>query len=465
MGNKICACICTLALTTAAPALAYGEWLFPPTDLANVYAIATDSYTVIDALGNGMAAFATNTNLAFERRYNKSSRSWDAAALQISPIGQAIRSDSLSIAMNGIGNAISLWKNSTLNVIQARLYDAATTSWQTTTTLASLQVTSYGSSSITINPTNKALAIWNDTDMTTYYLKGSYYNGSTWGASTTILQFSNGIQTPHVVIDNTGNGIAIWQTFSGTNYIIETCRYIGGSGWDPANTTTLSVIAGAMQDSNNAHIAIDGAGNAFTLWDYNDGVNTRIEAVRYTPGGGWDIANTFTISPAGEDSFEPQIAINQTGNAIAVWANGTLGLIQASHYNIGTNTWSPAITINATGVSTMPKIGIDDAGNGIATWYQNIGGQQYIQTSYYKKNTNTWNTIQTLSVPSSFFAANGDIAMNSSGYALANWIRYNESSSKNIPQGIYFDADPAYQICLKCKLLTAEYIANKIAQP
>ena len=79
-------------------------------------------------------------------------------------------------------------------------------------------------------------------------------------------------------------------------------------------------------------IAVDATGQALAVWTQSDGTQFDIWANRYTVGTGWGTAQLLETN-AGHAS-EPQIAVDATGQALAVWEqhDGTRDSIWANRY-------------------------------------------------------------------------------------------------------------------------------------
>jgi hypothetical protein len=75
-------------------------------------------------------------------------------------------------------------------------------------------------------------------------------------------------------------------------------------------------------DARNARLAIDPNGNALAVWQQSDGVRYNIWSNRYTPSGGWGMAERIEGDNAG-DAGGPEVALDASGNALAVWPNRT----------------------------------------------------------------------------------------------------------------------------------------------
>ena len=82
-------------------------------------------------------------------------------------------------------------------------------------------------------------------------------------------------------------------------------------------------------------IAVDPSGNALAVWQRNatNGTQTNIGVNRYTAGAGWGTAQALTNDPAGV-AWRPHIAMDASGNAIAVWIQH-----DGTRFNVWANTF------------------------------------------------------------------------------------------------------------------------------
>ncbi len=86
--------------------------------------------------------------------------------------------------------------------------------------------------------------------------------------------------------------------------------------------------------ADNHKGAMDATGNAIAIRQKSDGVTINICADRYVAGTGWAAAQLIETTYAGDATY-PQIIMNSSGNAIAVWtqSNGTITHIFANQFN------------------------------------------------------------------------------------------------------------------------------------
>ena len=83
-------------------------------------------------------------------------------------------------------------------------------------------------------------------------------------------------ERPQVAADGSGNAVAVWRQFDGTYYNIWSNRYVAGTGWSTAQLIeTDTGYAAAPQ------VAVDGSGNAVAVWYQSDGTRNNIWSNRY----------------------------------------------------------------------------------------------------------------------------------------------------------------------------------------
>ncbi len=100
----------------------------------------------------------------------------------------------------------------------------ASSSWAIATVIA----TDAQSPQVAIAASGNALAVWQRDDGTHSNIWANRYDptSASWGTATVIESDDAGnAEAPHVVIDNAGNGIAVWRQDDGTRYNIWANRY------------------------------------------------------------------------------------------------------------------------------------------------------------------------------------------------------------------------------------------------
>ncbi len=226
---------------------------------------------------------------------------------------------------------------------------------------------------------------------------------------------------PQIAFDPASNAIAVWRQNTGTGfYSIFANRYVSGTGWGTAELVETDDVSHAL----DPQIAFDSDGNAIAIWYHNTGAGfTSIFANRYVSGTGWGLPQLLETDDR-DDAFNPQIAFDLQGNAIAVWSQDTstgVYSLFANRYVSGIG-WGVAQLLEAddTGTATDPQIAIDPAGNAIAVWSQVIGARISIFANRYVSGTG-WGTAQLVETDDISHASDPQIAIDPAGNAIAVW--------------------------------------------
>src|SRR5438874_586268 len=89
-------------------------------------------------------------------------------------------------------------------------------------------------------------------------------------------------------------------------------------------------LSAAGQNAGEPQVAFDGSGNALAVWRRSNGTNFIVQSA-FRPAGG-AFGAPVDLSAAGQNAFQPQVAFDGAGNALAVWerSNGTNNIVQSS---------------------------------------------------------------------------------------------------------------------------------------
>jgi len=189
-----------------------------------------------------------------------------------------------------------------------------------------------------------------------------------------------------------------------------------------ATPTWMSAInlSDPGQDGFDPQVAVNSSGDSLAVWNRSDGSNLRIQAkFRATDG---TFGPTETISQSGRDASEPQVAFDQSGNAIAVWTqfDGANGRVHAAFRPAGGSFGSDQTISPAGGNASAPQISFDTSGDAVAAWYRYDGTNDRIQVAI-RPTSGSFGTAETLSPPG-FESFNPEVAagpdVNANGVAI-----------------------------------------------
>jgi hypothetical protein len=185
-------------------------------------------------------------------------------------------------------------------------------------------------------------------------------------------------------------------------------------------------------NTGKPQIAMDASGNALAVWEQRGAVANTIRANHYNTGTGWGADEWIGNNPFG-DAYAPQIAMNASGSAQAVWqqSDGTRDNIWSNRYSPGTG-WGTAALIesNNTGFAIDPQVALDSSGNALAVWALFDGARDNVWANRYSPGAG-WGTPELIETGSAGDAGSAQVAFDASGNALAVW-RQSDGMRNNI---------------------------------
>jgi uncharacterized membrane-anchored protein len=274
---------------------------------------------------------------------------------------------------------------------------------------------------VAIDSNGNAIAVWDQINGGWFsILANRYISGTGWGTATLIETDNvNNAFNPRLAMDSNGNAIAVWSQSDGTRYNIWSNRYVVGTGWG-----TRTLIETDTGSASSPQVAIDSSDNAIAVWYQSDGTRNNIWSNRYVVGTGWGTATLIETDNTGSAN-SPQVAIDSSGNAIAVWyqSDGTRCNIWSNRYVVGTGWGTPTLIETATGEADVSvQVAIDLSGNAIAVWEQFDGTRYNIWSNRYVVGTG-WGTAQLIETDNISDAYQPWVAINSSGNAIVVWCQ------------------------------------------
>ena len=126
-----------------------------------------------------------------------------------------------------------------------------------------------------------------------------------------------------------GQAISVWSQMNGVAESIQGNGYVPDSGWgipEPLGTDT-GRLPEPEAFREHLSLAMDPSGSAIVVWTQiqDDTNDISIWANQYKPGIGWEMPGT--IEQGDGWTFFPQVAMDSSGNAIAVWGRWTAAVM------------------------------------------------------------------------------------------------------------------------------------------
>ena len=359
-----------------------GTWgtpvLVETDDLGN----ATNPDVAIDTNGNGMAVWRQYDGFVqriWASRYV--SGVWTTPE-KIENIANGFARNA-RVAFDANGNAIAVWGHfNVVDSVWTNRYTAGS-GWGTPELLEQDDTGNALEPRIAIDSNGNAMAIWEQSTGAQADIWSNRYSSGSWGTAVLVESNDSGdAESAQIAFDTSGDAIAVWEHRDATNLAsIWSNRYTGGSWGSP------ELLESNGGQAFNPQLAIDASGNALAVWYQHDGIRNNIWSNRYTAGSAWGTAALIENDNSDTTSPNPQISMDANGNALAVWhiSDGTRHNIWSNRYTAGSG-WGTAemIETDNAGNAYSPQVTIDGNRNGIAVWYQSDGTQDDIWSNRFQ---------------------------------------------------------------------------------
>jgi hypothetical protein len=212
-----------------------------------------------------------------------------------------------------------------------------------------------GGPALAVTPAGDAFVVWIEQGLVAS-AHGNIASG-TWEAPVALTAGGAAEGDPVVAVTDAGDAVAAWQWRdrpSGATVVQAAFRPAHGSWGPPSNVSTVS---GDVADG--PQIGIDGSGNAVALWTGDGGVRS---AARPVAAGSWSPPTVLTHGAA----TGPRLAVDARGDALAAWVDAATKTVDAAVRLPGA--WQPALALAPPGESSNPRVALDDTGDGVAFW-------------------------------------------------------------------------------------------------
>lgn len=279
------------------------------------------------------------------------------------------------LAMLPSGGLIAIWGNKSDETVWTSSYSTAD-GW----TLPVVQIagaTEVAETSVDLagDASGNAIAVWQRVDNDLMDVVTSRYTAvSGWSAPMRLEEGLTDMDAgdPKVGLDSDGNGIAVWEAENKIYFN----RYTPDGGWSEAEL---------LAEGSKAQLAVSAGGSAIVIWHESEDLRAAV----FSPASGWSEPATLDIRNS--EVTEGQIAINDSGNAVAVWTqlNGTVKTVWSNHYRVASGWSGPGLVeVLDSGAASYPEVIIDNDGNAVAIWYMRQDDDYYtsIHISRYINN-------------------------------------------------------------------------------
>lgn len=289
---------------------------------------------------------------------------------------EALAGDSkeVKLAISEGGDAVAVWVNNALSG-KLRVCSSVYTSgdgWNSVEVISEMDDET-ASCSAAMNYRGDAIVVWDQNDLLgiTHVHAKRYIKGAGWGAVEDAENYSESAAYPRVVIDSSGNAVAVWVANSG---IYSTRSSAGGGAW--GDMELLDPWFNAMD------LFADRSSNAILVWLYN----TSIFVKRYEAGA-WGPNRLINLTQYGNFSWRFSAAAGGNDDLMVIWTqpyNDSLH-IWANRYDAAQAKWGTASLVETLqGFCDWPEVAMDGNGNATAVWLQFFLGKANIYSNRYR---------------------------------------------------------------------------------
>jgi hypothetical protein len=347
-----------------------------------------------------------------------------SAPVDLSASGQ--RADVPQVSVDSTGLATAVWRryDGSNYIIQSSTSQSGGT-WSKAVDVSAAGGYAFGPQ-VSVDSTGLAIAVWNRFDGSNYIIQSSTsQSGGTWSTPVDLSASGQSAQVPQVSVDSTGLATAVWYRYDGSNDIIQSSTSQSGGIWSaPVD------LSASGQGAYSPQVSVDSTGLATAVWARSDGSDYVIQSSTSQSGGAWSTPVDLTAS--GQTAFGQQVSVDSTGLATAVWyrSDGSKNRIQSSTSQSG-GIWSTPVDLSAGGQSAYdPQVSVDSTGLAIAVWNRFDGSNDIIQSST-SQSGGTWSAPVNLSA-SGGNAYGQQVSVDSTGLATAVWFRFDASGDSII---------------------------------
>lgn|GEM_PF-2159252 len=277
------------------------------------------------------------------------------------------------LAMDGAGNVVVVWLK-TAGIVQAsvRAAGGSFVGPFTISTLTPLPVEqAQQGPQVAIDPAGNATVVWTNTNLRVRAVMrraGASFAGATFSTAANVFNGPLGVLGARVAMNPAGEAVAVWQTVQGGgNSTVNSASSFGGAAFG-----TMALVSPTGQNLTSPQVALSQSGEAIAVWQrlVSAGNNSVQSAIR-SPAGAWaprgDLPNVSAIPQAPR----PQIEMNAAGDAIAAWlgTTGSNAIVQSVTRPAGGTFSLTPTNVSEAGVDARPPlIAIDGEGDGAAVW-------------------------------------------------------------------------------------------------
>ncbi|HEY0280074.1 MAG TPA: PKD domain-containing protein [Solirubrobacterales bacterium] len=264
---------------------------------------------------------------------------------------------------------------------------------------------------LVISATGEAIATWSTEFGEDHVEAATMAPGGGWSPSTQISGQSLYAGRARVAVDSAGNATAVWRQYNGAFYVIETARREPGGVWSPPTP-----VSSQFENSYEPDVAVGDHGDAAIVWVRG---GTMVMGSERSEGGPW--SKPLELSLSGASVGELSVAMNAAGEAVLIWdRSGAGGTYEIQSAALDHGIWRGAVNLSEGKYTYSPRVAIDAAGEALAVWGREMGFTEGDIEGATRPAGGSWGPAATLS-PDDQQAENPELAMSPAGLAVLTW--------------------------------------------
>jgi hypothetical protein len=371
-----------MLLLGAAPATAAPTWLTPasPPSWLGSLELSPSTPSAQNAFDPDVAVAPSGDATVVWHRFDgvRTRAQWTARraggsfapAQALSPSGEAALDPRVGVDREGA--ATTVWRGSaggSRSLVRAATRPAAGGGFGAPATL-SVDGQDAREPDLAVAPDGAAVAVWSRFDGTRHVIEAATRPaGGVFGPAERVSEAGQNAEAPRVEMDAEGRALVAWsRRGSGGDWVVEARGRSTAGGFGGVET-----LSAPGADAGEVDVAMAGDGTAAVAWTRA----SRVQAATRSATGSFGAPADLSAAPGplgaryrDPSARDPRVAIGAGGAATAVWTrfDGDVAVVQASTRSSGAG-WSSPSTISAAGVEAeQPQVAADGRGDATATW-------------------------------------------------------------------------------------------------
>lgn len=360
-----------------------GSWQAPVT-LSNTKDQSSLPQVALDSHGDAVVVWLSfdGSEYSIETAIRSGlSGSWQAPVTLRTLGAMTVAEPRPDLAVDAQGDAVAIWQrlHGAEAIVEASSRPAASGSWTTPETLSE-EGENLHPAEVAIDAKGNATAVWEEKETGEVAIDAAVRPASgKWEALVTLSAIGANANEPRLAVGAQGEAVAVWERFEGEELIEAASRASSGAAWGKA--VALTKPEGGKGEPAGQQVAVDGQGDAVVVWSRTNASHDVVEATEgRTSSSVWQ--PPVSLSPAGGMVEEqPRVAVNGHGSAVVVWerSNGSNEVIEAASGLAASGSWRPPVSLSAAGEEAAePEAALDEQGNAAAVWRRFDGKTSYI---------------------------------------------------------------------------------------